>query len=592
MKKICVIDSGYHSENEYIKKELIERAITVRQSGDNIFSVTEGAEDNIGHGTAILSILQNDSEDRFIIIKIFEQKLECDEQLLLYTLQYIYHFIECDIINLSLGITSCTLKSKLYDICRKLKERNTIITAAFDNSGMVSYPAAFSCVIGVDNDPICRSRNEMVCIENSMVNVFAFGRTQRIPWLVPKYIFMSGSSLSCAYVTRYLASLSVDTMEEAMLQIHRKANYIEKKDNCIYENTQADFIGSIQKAIIFPYNKEMHSIVKFYSLLQFELCNVFDIVKSGNVGRKVKTFDGVKEYIVQDWSKIDWEGDFDTIILGHLEEYNMVTNENWAKKMLSLGQKYNKRIYCFDDASALTEISDTIQISWPSKLFVSHKFGKLYEIRCPVLGIFGTGSKQGKYTLQLILRKMFMERGYKIGQIGSEPSALLFGMDDVFHFGYNKHFNLDGKIFIEAINDSLNQIQEKGVDIILAGCQSGTIPYDLTNIQYATCQQIDFLTGLNPDKVILCVNIFDELEYISRTIRAIEAVASCDVVAIVLYPMTFAGEYAMSGTPSRKAEDHEIALKLNEIMCHCRKPCFELGINMDELFEVVVDHFT
>lgn len=27
MKKICVIDSGYHSENEYIKKELVERTI-------------------------------------------------------------------------------------------------------------------------------------------------------------------------------------------------------------------------------------------------------------------------------------------------------------------------------------------------------------------------------------------------------------------------------------------------------------------------------------------------------------------------------------------------------------------------------------
>lgn len=58
--------------------------------------------------------------------------------------------------------------------------------------------------------------------------------------------------------------------------------------------------------------------------------------------------------------------------------------------------------------------------------------------------------------------------------------------------------------------------------------------------------------------------------------------------------MTFAGEYAISGTPSRKAEDDGIASKINDIMSHCHKPCFELGISkhMDELFELIIDSFT
>ena len=33
MKKICVIDSGYHSENKYIEKELLEGAIAGKKYG-------------------------------------------------------------------------------------------------------------------------------------------------------------------------------------------------------------------------------------------------------------------------------------------------------------------------------------------------------------------------------------------------------------------------------------------------------------------------------------------------------------------------------------------------------------------------------
>lgn len=51
----------------------------------------------------------------------------------------------------------------------------------------------------------------------------------------------------------------------------------------------------------------------------------------------------------------------------------------------------------------------------------------LYRISTPVLAVCGTSSKQGKFTLQLELRKRFCEMGYKVGQIGTEPNSLLLG---------------------------------------------------------------------------------------------------------------------------------------------------------------------
>lgn len=595
MKKICIIDSGYDAENKYIQKAQIEIAVTIKKS-DNTFIVTKGAEDKIGHGTAVLSVLQNGCNNLYSILKIFDTELECDEELLIYALQYIYDNIECDLLNLSLGIPSCMQKKQLFDICKKLHDRNTIIVAAFDNSGLVSYPAVFPFVIGIDNDPICKNRDEIVYVEDSIVNAFAFGRIQRLPWIHPKYMYLSGSSIACAHVTRLLATTNVKTTDTAFSELYRMAQYVlnkEKNNTKNNERKPVNFISEIHNAILFPYNKEMHSIVKFDNLLPFSLFGVYDTVKTGNVNRKIKTYDENHEYIIQDKKSIPWDDNFDTVIIGHLEEYNAITGQNWLEIILPYCKKYKKKIYCFDETPVIPKDFDSVQIDWPHKEFIADKFGKLYDIYCPVLGIFGTGSKQGKYTLQLILRKMFLDKGYKLGQIGSEPSSLLFGMDDVFHFGYNKNFQMNNILFIEALNDSINNIQEKNVDIILAGCQSGTIPYGLTNIRNVTCKQIDFLIGINPDKVILCINIFDEIEYIKRTISFIESLCVCEVIATVVFPMTYAGEYAIVGTLSKKESAENIAIKKYEIENSCLKPCFELGNTkqMQDLFTLIIDSF-
>lgn len=593
MKKICIVDSGYCAEDKNIRREQIDQSLTIKRNGDEII-VSEGAEDKIGHGTAILTILQqeNDNYNLYIIIKIFDNELECDEELLIYALQYVYENVECDLLNLSLGITFCMRKNQLLDICQKLYDRNTIIISAFDNTGEVSYPAAFPCVIGVDSNTVCQNRNEIAYIESTMINVFGFGRMQRISRLFSKYMYVSGSSIACAHITRILACSKAKTLDEALNELNKMANYIFCRENLL-DNKPNSIIKDIRNAILFPYNKEIHSLVKFDIMLPFSIYGVFDISKSGNVGRKIKSYEGSGEYIIQNWNDIQWDQDFDTVILGHLGEYSAITKEDWLNKVLFLSKEHKKRVYCFDEEPAIPKETACVSIDWPHKYFVQDKFGKLYDIECPVLGIFGTGSKQGKYTLQLILRKMFLENGYKLGQIGSEPSSLLFGMDDMFHFGYNEKFQLDGVNFIEALNDSLNSIQEKNVDIIIAGSQSGTIPYSLTNIKYATCRQIDFLIGINPDRVVLCMNVFDDLDYISRTIDFIESLASCKVIAGVLFPMTFSGQYAMLGTPSKKEEPLKILKKKNEISKNCHIPCFELGVaeEMQKLFTVIINNF-
>lgn len=594
MKRICVIDSGYRRDDPNLRVEQIEHAWTVQPYGDG-FVVTEGAEDEAGHGTAILTILQQgSSENVYTILKIFDAELACEEDRLLYALRYVCEHVPCDLLNLSLGITACTKKKELFELCQRLSDRNTVIVSAFDHSGAVSYPAAFPCVIGVDDHEVCRSSRDIAYVEDSMVNVFAFGRAQRISRFFTRYLYVSGSSVACAHITRALASADVHSPAEALDALYQMANFVFRKDAVRPAVAPASILPTIKKAIVFPYSKEMHSVVRFDSLLSFSIAGVYDSPLSGNVGRKVLSDDGEREYTIRSWKEIPWESDFDTVILGHLGEYSAVTREDWWQKALQLCQTYKKQIYCFDESPAIPPELGDVAVDWPHKDFLSDRFGKLHEITCPVLGIFGTGSKQGKMTLQLILRKLFLANGYQIGQIGSEPSSLLFGMDDVIPFGYNEKFALDGTDLIEAVNDSLNRIQEKGVDLIIAGCQSGTIPYSLMNIRHATCRQLDFLLGVHPDRVVLCANLFDDPEYIDRTARAIEALVPCRVIAVVLFPMTFAGEYAMIGTPSRKASKATIEQKKREIHEFCQIPCFELGVpeEMQALWRAIFYHFT
>lgn len=80
-------------------------------------------------------------------------------------------------------------------------------------------------------------------------------------------------------------------------------------------------------------------MVRFSNDLSYEIIGVFDEKLSGKVGQecfgyKVKSFDD-----------IDWEDDFDTIILSCSDQLTSMSGKNYKKEILSKAKKYNKYIY-------------------------------------------------------------------------------------------------------------------------------------------------------------------------------------------------------------------------------------------------------
>lgn len=544
MIKIALIDSGIDSA----RKEIVEKQI----EHINTFRYCKDKRDNIEHGTAIAYLLQKNISDLQIVsFKLFEKNCHTDEEELIETLRNINEtYVDIKMIHISCGITYVNKHKQLEEICEKLERRNVFIVSAFDNNGSVSFPAVYHTVIGVYWDKYISKADKYFYIENADVNILGYCGRQRLPWAKNEYKYVSGSSFTAPYITARVAEILEQNCNLSLEQLKRRLKEFSAKtikmSGSAIDNVQVEMskqIDKIKKAIVFPFNKEVHALVANEDLLKFEIVGLYDIGVMGNVNKNVASFlygEGKKQRSIQSYEKIIWDSNFDTIIVGHLDIVNSVTSFDYIADIFQKCIKYGKSVFFFDNVSKYSNYILEMQgcgnqtMSHIVPFFSEQIWGSLYKIATPVLGVVGTSSKQGKYNLQLMLRRRFLEEGYRIGQLGTEPSAKLFGMDIVFSNGYGNTYKLTDEEEISYINKALWNIRNK--DIILVGTQSHTIPYSFGNLGFLTTHQHNILVASDPDRVILCVNYDDSLLYIERTISVLINYFQTKVIGIVVFP--------------------------------------------------------
>ena len=546
---IVIIDTGIELKHSVFNNSQ-NNIYTFEVKKEDSLHMVNQCTDKIGHGTAVAGIILSKSPDaKVCVIKIFENDFYVDPEYLIFALKFIENSIKCKIINLSLGIP--IYLRELEDVCYRLINKGYIIISAFDNEGVVSYPAAFDFVVGVEASYKCRKMEQIIIMNDSMVNILAYGYSYRVAWINNSYLFMRGNSFSTAYVTAMLFNL-IKKQKKLSASAIKIPILLKKLATAKYQNVMdvkiANFseehIFPIKNAAIFPYNKEMNSVVNFSHMLFFNLKHVYDIRQHGKVNSVIKRLQSGKEYLIENIDDIVWK-DIDTLIIGHLDQITAVSTENIKVLLLKKCIKNNINVYLFDVLNASQFVTAFkkrgLKISCPNikKVEIKNKLGKLYSISAPVLGVFGTSSNQGKFTLQLQLRKYFLNDSYEVGQLGTEPSSLLFGFDDFFAYGYASHIKLDQMTMIELINEKLHEIDKAKKDIIIVGGQTGTIPVFSFNLQYFNLYTLNLLMGTNPDAIILCVNITDPIEYIARCIGTISNLMDCKIIALAVSPLTF-----------------------------------------------------
>ncbi len=591
---VVIIDSGVNECTD-------EQGIRLLCNHFEEFQSIKEFKDDVGHGTAVYNIIKlHNADARCFHVKIFDKYNNCiNENVLLHALKYIYENIECKLINMSLGITVSLQRTELYEICQRLTEKGVVLVSAFDNLEVISYPAAFDNVIGVASSSDCTRITDVIFINHHIVNVCGKGGLQRVKWITPKYIFTQGNSYACAHITGILSKSSCNNTGEALLYLENiaKKKYARKND---VKQSYVPYIPEGSKAALFPFNKEMHSLVRFSHLLRVNIVDIYDVRQSARVNASSNSLLGITNssaYTIKNIENINWDS-FDILILGHTDELTRMLGNAELVEQIILQAYYNgKYIYSFDNISDIIERHSLSlkQVYYPKTLEENidrMPLGMLYRPWVPMLGVFGTTSKQGKFTLQLILREKLLRDGYCVGQIGTEPSAYLYGMDLCFHFGYHSTANIYRQNMVCYLNSEINNISQKGADIIISGCQSGSVTYDFGNVNYYTFSQSEFLLGTLPDAIVLCVNTYDETDYIKRTIQYLESCVDCKVIAIVVYPMGYNDRLGRSSLV--RLPDDELNKIAKTLSCQYNIPAYILGAepDMENLYANVITFFT
>lgn len=582
---LVIIDSGVDASLN-IDNSIHGIAIKEREN-EMEYYVDDDFSDLLGHGTAIYSIIKLHNKNATILnIRIFEKDAVIDERRLLFALNYIYDNIDVKIINMSLGLPMPMHKNELQKIIDRLYKKGVIVVSAFDNSGCISFPAAFKNVFGVASHSSCKRISDFVMLENSPINIYAKGDLQRVSWLNQSYIIMGGNSFACAHFTGILLQTLFDKGDNDLYNCLKNKAMSTYTYSCLSDKKSLN-LHLFKKAALVPFNKEMHSLVRYEELLNFEIVDVYDSKYTARVGSSTNTLLNINKknnYKIKNLENIDWNS-FDSIIIGHLDETTKGIKTELLNRLVQDAIFYDKNIYSFDRPNVN---SDYAKLYFPSlypEFCNNCTAGKFYKISKPVLCVVGTSSKQGKFSLQLELRKQMSELGYKIGQLGTEPSSLLFGMSECFHFGYNSNCELTDEAFMLYVNQLVNKIADTDCDIILSGCQSETLHQDIACVENLVFPQLKFLIGLQPDAVILVVNPYDEMEYIKKTIMLLEAFVNADVIAIVLYPMNF--KNINSGIYGGK---YKMSIMQSNIVCHKLHKIFDLPVySLDDINGLVGD---
>lgn len=304
-------------------------------------------------------------------------------------------------------------------------------------------------------------------------------------------------------------------------------------------------------------------------------------------------------YKIKNIVHIDYD-DWDTMIIGHLGEMSALVGRDLLRERLQDCLDKRKNVFAFDDLGEYSDIVNAAKLASLSFQCPSvnrdnvprGRNGRLWQFTKPILGVFGTSSRQGKFTLQLALKYILKLRGYNVKQLGTEPSALLFGDSDVYHMGYGSYLTTRNEEAIMLVNEKVHRLELTNPDIIIVGCQSATLPLQAYNALQTTLPQWEFLVATNPDCFVLCVNPQDDVEYIERTRRFLESVSNGRVIALCLYPNHLAQHWAGFGYQTKYLEENECISHAEKLQEKLELPVFLMNARgYKELADYVVDTF-
>lgn len=485
---LILLDSGYEILNK-------KRNVDIYVKNNSLWEQIENDTDDVGHGGAVMNLaIENLDKIKGSVFKVFTDMVVSNIDNIISALEYIYENMECRYIQMSFGVRAYS--KPLLDVLKKLyEERKVIIIAAYDNCGAMSFPAAFPFVIGVSGNPYIRDKKKPVVCDTGLIDVYAKNGRQLVADKSDKGRRVEqGNSFATSQVTNILlrSNKRFYSKKEAMLYINKKYKSTSKANELSVTHG---------KMVIFPLNKEMYTLINYSESLTIDLIDVYDIKYSGNLGRELLNFSKTQSYKVKNIENCEWDS-FDTMILGHQRELSYILGYDLKRKVLNMCLEHCKNVYCYDkflvneytplfeDKGLFLECADNFNRT--------PRDGRLYQIQTPILCVLGTNKKQGKFTLQMQIKRILESKSIDIGVLGTEPNSRILGCSEMIPLGYDAELSSKtGEEIIETINEKIHILDVQNHDLILVGGQSGFYPHITYNSGHININQFAFFFWSN-----------------------------------------------------------------------------------------------
>lgn len=197
--RIGVIDSGIYPFPE-LEDNIIE--------GKNYLDGSSDTADNIGHGTFVTGIIASKSkgisyESKIIPLKCFDKNKDTYVNDLLDAIYDAIDIYDCDVINMSLGLTADS--TRLKRAITYATNHGAIVVSAVGNDGNTAmyYPAGYDNAIGVGS--VDKALEKSWFSQNNK-SVFVTAPGEELESLsVPGYTENAGTSFSTPHVTALAA---------------------------------------------------------------------------------------------------------------------------------------------------------------------------------------------------------------------------------------------------------------------------------------------------------------------------------------------------------------------------------------------------
>lgn len=624
--KIGLVDSGIDLSHPKIGN--IHSGVSISIEHNALIRKEENCIgiDKIGHGTACAGIIHNKAPDAAIFnIKIFHDDLTCRGQILIDALQWAIER-RLHIVNLSLGTTDITLREPLQEICDKALKENIIIVAASHNEALHSFPAELPNVIGVSGGKI-RGRLSYYYQPNSPIDCIARGDAQRLCWLDGRDVMLGSTSYAAPHISGIVCLIKEGYPDATLdaVQRHLKENSLKVKPeklsdsdvslkfpiplNPIRTKETKVKLPWIRRAILYPYNKEMHGLVRFHDCLGFEIVGIIDPIGKGLAGKDAGKAIGHSPLGIRINPNLEDSLDkADTLILGYVDQLSRIVERDLLAESIEAALEHGLNVYSFEKVSSAKYPHlyakagrNGVRLVFPditqAEIAAALKDeASLSPVDVPVVGIFGTSSQQGKFTLQLALRKQLLNRGYRVGQLGTEHQSELFEMDCTFPMGYASPLELPLQYYEPYLDAKMKKIcHDNQPDIIIVGGQAGTIPFEISEPNSHHFPTLAFLLGTKPDACILVINSLDPDQYIRDTIDSLRIIGQAPTILLAMSDKEKAvGKYfGRSWISHREIPQRELKKRLLNIESKFGIPAVSIAspTDQDKMVEIVIDHF-